>query len=129
VARVEQIRFFVCVSRAFRDFVNEESKLKADDFLGFVHSKSIGDSAERCYSIRTNSQINKREREEKYVGGHHREISETDTVSRSCPAFLFNGFQADNKSWRVRSFVSFLFGAFLFARHAGGSWSSLTYKP
>ena len=43
------IRFLVGVvcSNLCKALVNEEPKAKVDDFRGFVHSKSIGESADR----------------------------------------------------------------------------------
>jgi hypothetical protein len=45
---IEDVRFFVGVSKELlRDFEKEGSNVKAD-LWGLVHSKSIGDSAERA---------------------------------------------------------------------------------
>lgn len=44
----EDIRFFVGVSKElFKDFAKEGLNVNAE-FVGLVHSKSIGDSAERA---------------------------------------------------------------------------------
>jgi hypothetical protein len=59
----------VGVASACRDRVKEESNVN-DDFCGFVHSKSMGDSAERIY-VAKGQLVEQGMLEQRYISSHH----------------------------------------------------------